>query len=223
MNGYIDTSAPWLNDEIEEALASKPRQGRRKGGKETFDADRFRKTFTYHPADMSQVERDKRLKLAFNTMGGTLIASDTHYDTFEKLFSGIPLDVKVRWIGTKAQLRMLFQLLVKEHKILEKPPGGLNQILAARFKQSDGKSFAPAQIRGAGSKCDMNPVYAVVECLVPEPARADDISRQVADLIEEEQDSAPRGYINGKPRQHLPSGTNASPTPNQHTRSRRKP
>ena len=172
---------------------------------------------------MSNEEREIRLKMAFNKMRGILIDRDTHYDTFESLFSGKPLDVKIKWIGTNAQLRKLFNLLVTKNKLLSKPTGGLNKILTARFKKANGTSFTSQEIKDAGNDGDMSVVNDVVEYLTPIPVQMEDLEQQLSRIILEEQERAElRGDKNGKPQTHLPKGTNSSTNPNQHTRKSKK-
>ena len=195
----------------------------RKADKKSFDPDTFRETFTYWPDGMSEDERNIRLKMAFSRMRGSLIDRDTHYDTFEALLSGKPLDVKIVWIGINSQLRGLFSQLVTKNKILKKPTGGLNQILTARFKKADGTLFTANEIKDAGSDGDMKAVYDVVESLTPSPVKIEDLETQLGRLLTEEQErSELRGMKDNKPQEHLPKGTNLSSKPNQHTRKNNK-
>lgn len=224
VNEYIDNPDPWLTEVID--LALNPPLGIKAGKSEgrnadrkVFDADTFRETFIYQPDGMSDMEREIRLKMAFSRMRGTLIDRNTHYDTFESLFSGKPLDVKIVWIGINSQLRRLFNLLVTKKHLLSKPTGGLNQILTARFKKADGSSFTAQEIKNAGNDGDMSVVNDVVEMLTPVPVSMEDLEQQLSRLKLEEQERAElRGNKNGKPQKHLPKGTNVSQNPNQHTR-----
>lgn len=228
VNDYIDNPDLWLTEEIDMALnppinikAEKPES--RKADKKVFDADTFRETFNYNPDGMSKEERDIRLKMAFNKMRGILIDHDTHYGTFESLFTGKPLDVKIVWIGTNAQLRKLFNLLITKNKLITKPTGGLNKILTARFKKANGTSFTSQEIKDAGNDGDMSVVKDVVEYLTPIPVQMEDLEQQLSRIILEEQERAElRGDKNGKPQKHLPKGTNSSTNPNQHTRKSKK-
>ena len=228
VNEYIDNPNDWLTDEIDIALnppvtIKAGKQESRKADKKAFDANTFRETFTYQPDGMSDQEKEIRLKMAFSRMRGTLIDRNTHYDTFESLFSGKPLDVKIVWIGTNSQLRKLFNLLVTKNRLLSKPTGGLNQILTARFKKVDGTSFTAQEIKDAGNNGDMSVVNDVVEMLTPVPVSMEDLEQQLSRLKLEEQERAElRGNKNGKPQKHLPKGTNVSQTPNQHTRVSKK-
>lgn len=227
-NEYIDNPSSWLTEEIELALkpphiAIKVKPETQKEGRKTFNVDTFRETFTYVIEGMSSQEREIRLKLAFNKMRGILIANDTHYDTFESLFSGKPLDVKIVWTGTNAQLRILFNLLVTKNKLLIKPTGGLNKILSARFIKPDGMSFTAAEIRNAGSGGDMRAVNDVVEFLTPKPISVEDLELQLTRLRTEELErNELEGKKDGKYQKLLPQGTNISIKPNQHTRMIRK-
>lgn len=227
VNEYIDTPDYWLTDEIDNALnppqnITNRRTESRKADKKVFDADTFRDTFTYLPDGMSQKEREIRLKMAFSRIRGVLIDRDTHYDTFETLLSGKPLDVKIIWIGTNSQLRQLFSLLVSKNNIIKKPTGGLNQILTARFKKANGL-FTPNEIKDAGNDGDMSAVEDVVEILTPTPVTMEELEQQLSRLRTEEQERADmKGMINNRHQQHLPKGTNISKNPNQHTRSRKK-
>ena len=172
---------------------------------------------------MSETERNIRLKMAFSRMRGSLIDRDTHYDTFEALLSGKPLDVKIVWIGINSQLRELFSQLATKKKLLKKPTGGLNQILTARFKKADGTLFTAKEIKDAGSDGDMKAVYDVVESLTPSPVKIEDLETQLGRLLTEEQErSELRGMKDNKPQEHLPKGTNLSSKPNQHTRKDNK-
>ena len=228
INDYIDNSDFCLTDEIDFALnpqiGIKPQKPEsRKADKKSFDPDTFRETFTYWPDGMSEDERNIRLKMAFSRMRGSLIDRDTHYDTFEALLSGKPLDVKIVWIGINSQLRGLFSQLVTKNKILKKPTGGLNQILTARFKKADGTLFTANEIKDAGSDGDMKAVYDVVESLTPSPVKIEDLETQLGRLLTEEQErSELRGMKDNKPQEHLPKGTNLSSKPNQHTRKDNK-
>ena len=224
VNGYIDNPDLWLTGEIDMALnppvsIKAGKQESRKVDMKVFDADTFRETFTYQPDGMSQEERETRLKMAFSRMRGTLIDRNTHYDTFESLFSGKPLDVKIVWIGINSQLRKLFNLLVTKNKLLTKPTGGLNQILTARFKKADGTLFTAKEIKDAGNDGDMSVVEEIVKYLTPASVEMEDLERQLSRLQLEEQERADlRGNKDGKPQKHLPKGTNVSNNPNQHTR-----
>lgn len=191
----------------------------RQADKKSFDPDTFRETFTYCPDGMSQEEREIRLKMAFSRMRGMLIDRDTHYDTFEALLSGKPLDVKIVWIGINSQLRELFGQLVTKEKLLKKPTGGLNQILTARFKKENGTLFTANEIKNAGGDGDMSVVNEVVKYLTPKPVTMEDLEIQLRHLRTDEQERAElRGRKNNKLQKHLPKGTNVSCTPNQHTR-----
>lgn len=224
VNEYIDNPDLCLTDEIDLALnppvtIKAGNTESRKVDKKVFNADTFRDTFTYQPDGMSQKEREIRIKMAFSRIRGVLIDRDTHYDTFEALLSGKPLDVKIVWIGINSQLRQLFSLLVTKNKLLKKPTGGLNQILTARFKKADGTLFTANEIKDAGNDGDMSAVEYVVEILTPKPIAIEDLEQQLSRLQTEEQERAElRGSKNNKPQQHLPKGTNVSPKPNQHTR-----
>ena len=228
VNEYIDTPNSWLTEEIEITLnpphiAIKPKSETQKEGRKTFNVDTFRETFMYAIEGMRMQEREIRLKLAFNKMRGILIANDTHYDTFESLFSGKPLDVKIVWTGTNAQLRILFNLLVTKNKLLIKPTGGLNKILSARFIKPDGMSFTAVEIRNAGSGGDMRAVNDVVEFLTPKPISVEDLELQLTRLRTEELErNELEGKKDGKYQKLLPQGTNISIKPNQHTRMIRK-
>ncbi|MBQ3700435.1 MAG: hypothetical protein II886_11100 [Prevotella sp.] len=228
INDYIDNPDLWLTEEIDMALnppinIKAGKKESRKADKKVFDADTFRETFNYQPDGMSNKEREIRLKMAFNKMRGILIDRETHYDTFKSLFTGKPLDVKIVWIGTNAQLRKLFNLLITKNKLISKPTGGLNQILTARFKKVDGSSFTTNEIKDAGNDGDMSVVNDVVEYLTPIPVQMEDLEQQLSRIVLEEQERADlRGDKNGKPQKHLPKGTNSSPTPNQHTRKSKK-
>lgn len=207
----------------EQRSSQSGKQESRKVDKKPFDADTFRETFNYWPDGMSHEERDIRLKMAFSRMRGTLIHRDTHYDTFESLLSGKPLDVKIVWIGINSQLRELFSQLVTKNKLVKKPTGGLNQILTARFKKEDGKPFAPNEIKDAGSDGDMSAVYDVVRFLTPSSVTTEDLELQLRRLQTEEQERADvRGMKDNKYQKHSPKGTNVSVTPNQHTRTTKK-
>jgi hypothetical protein len=226
VNDYIDNPDSWLTDEIDNAL-NPPQNIKigktegRKVDKKVFDADTFRDTFKYFPKDMSQEERTIRLKMAYKRMCGVLISRDTHYDTFEAMFGGKPLDVKIVWIGTNSQLRKLFSLLVTKNKLVNKPVGGLNKILTARFKHVDGTSFTAEEIRNAGNDGDMSAVEDVVEYLTPKPVTIEDLEQQLSRLRTEEQETA-KGKKNGRFQTSMPKGTNVSNTPNQHTRVSKK-
>ncbi len=223
VNEYIDNADFWLTEEIDMVLnppqnikPAKPES--RKADKKTFDPDTFRETFTYCPEGMEKEERSIRLKSAFNNMRGTLIKNDTHYDTFEALLSGKPLDVKIVWVGTNSQLRMLFNQLVIKQKLLRKPTGGINQILSARFKKKDGSSFSSDEIKNAGTDGDMRVVFEVVEFLTPKTVEAEDLESQLRRLHTDEQERADlRGKKDNKYLERLPQGTNVNSTPNQHT------
>lgn len=226
VNEYIDNPNSWLTDEIDNALNPpqniKTRKTEsRKADKKLFDADTFRDTFKYFPKDMSQEERTIRLKMAFKRLCGVLISRDTHYDTFESIFSGKPLDVKIVWIGTNSKLRKLFSLLVTKNKLVSKPTGGLNKILTARFKHADGTSFTADEIRNAGNDGDMGAVEDMVEFLTPKPVTIEDLEQQLVRLRTEEQETA-KGKKNGRYQTSMPKGTNVSNTPNQHTRITKK-
>ena len=228
INDYTDISDLSLTDEIEMALnpsigikPTKPES--RKADKKAFDPDTFTETFSYCPEGMSKEERDIRLKLAFGRMRGTLIDRDTHYETFEALLTGKPLDVKIVWIGINSQLRELFSQLVSKNKLLKKPTGGLNQILTARFKKKDGTRFSANEIKDAGKDGDMGAVNDIVEYLTPSPVTLEDLETQLRRLQTEEQERADqRGKKDNKNQKHLPKGTNLSSTPNQHTRVKKK-
>lgn len=227
-NEYIDNPSSWLTEEIELALkpphiAIKVKPETQKEGRKTFNVDTFRETFTYVIEGMSSQERETRLKLGFNKMRGILIEKNTHYDTFESLFSSKPLDVKIVWTGTNAQLRMLFNLLVTKNKLVKKPTGGLNQILSARFIKPDGTSFTSEEIRNAGSDGDMSAVNEVVEYLTPKPVSLEDLEHQLKRLITEELErNELEGKKDGKYQRLSPTGTNISLKPNQHTRITKK-
>ncbi|MBO7539434.1 MAG: hypothetical protein J6T44_09160 [Prevotella sp.] len=228
VNEYIDNSDFYLIEEIDMALTppqnvkpEKPESG--KADKKAFDPDTFRETFTYWPDGMKQEERDIRLKMAFNRMRGTLIDRNTHYDTFEALLSGKPLDVKIVWIGINSQLRELFSQLVTKKKLLKKPTGGLNQILTARFKKADGTLFTANEIKDAGSDGDMSAVNDVVVFLTPSPVAMEDLETQLRRIQTEELERAElRGMKDNKHQEHLPKGTNLSSKPNQHTHKNNK-
>lgn len=228
INEYIDNPNDWLADEIDLALnppvtIKTGKAESRKADKKVFDADTFRDTFIYLPDGMSLEEREIRIKMAFNRIRGVLIDRDTHYDTFDALLSGKPLDVKVVWVGTNSQLRKLFNLLVTKNKLLKKPTGGLNKILAARFKKADGSLFTAKEIKDAGSDGDMTAVNDVVKILTPIPITMEGLELQLSRLQTEEQERAElRGSKNNKPQQHLPKGTNVSSKPNQQTRMTKK-
>lgn len=228
VNDYIDNPESWLTEEIDLALnppieIKAGKQESRKDDKKPFDPDTFRETFTYYPDGMSQKEREIRLKMAFSRMRGTLIDRNTHYDTFEALLSGKPLDVKIVWIGINSQLRVLFSQLVNKKKLIKKPTGGLNQILTARFKKEDGTLFSANEIKDAGSDGDMSAVNDVVTFLTPSPVTTEDLELQLSRLLSEEQERADqRGMKDNKHQKPLPEGTNVSTTPNQHTRTIKK-
>lgn len=186
--------------------------------KRPFDPDTFRESFTYAPEGMSKKERSIRLKMAFHRAKGILIASDTHYDTFEALLSGKPLDVKIYWTGTNSQLRCLFNLLVTKNHIVKKPTGGLNQILSARFKHEDGTPFTANEIKDAGSDGDMSTVNSIVEILTPKPIEEEDLEQQLRRIITEEQENTEMGRKKA-PKQE---GLSYSNRPNQHTHVSRK-
>lgn len=225
---YIDDSESLLTVEIYLALnpnlSTKTRkQESRKDDKKQFDPDTFRETFTYWPDGMSEKEREIRLKMAFNRMRSTLIDRDTHYDTFEALLSGKPLDVKIVWVGINSQLRNLFNQLVTKNKLLKKPTGGLNQVLTARFKKEDGTLFTANEIKDAGSDGDMSAVNDVVTFLTPTPVTMEDLEQQLSRLITEEREREDqRGMKENKYQKKSPKGTNVSTTPNQHTRTTKK-
>lgn len=228
VNEYIDYSDLYLSDEIDRTLnpslnvkPGKPES--RKADKKPFDPDTFRETFTYWPDGMNEKERDIRLKLAFSRMKGTLIDHDTHYETFESLLSGKPLDVKIVWIGINSQLREFFSQLVTKKKLLKKPTGGLNQILTARFKKADGTLFTANEIKDAGSDGDMSAVNDVVVFLTPSPVAMEDLETQLRRIQTEELERAElRGMKDNKHQEHLPKGTNLSSKPNQHTHKNNK-
>lgn len=228
VNEYIDYSDLYLSDEIDRTLnpslnvkPGKPES--RKADKKPFDPDTFRETFTYWPDGMNEKERDIRLKLAFSRMKGTLIDHDTHYETFESLLSGKPLDVKIVWIGINSQLREFFSQLVTKKKLLKKPTGGLNQILTARFKKTDGTLFTANEIKDAGSDGDMSAVNDVVVFLTPSPVAMEDLETQLRRIQTEELERAElRGMKDNKHQEHLPKGTNLSSKPNQHTHKNNK-
>ncbi len=202
----------------EESQSGKPES--RKADKKPFAPDTYRETFNYWPDGMRKEERDIRLKMAFSRMRGTLIHRDTHYDTFEALLSGKPLDVKIVWIGINSQLRELFSQLVTKNKLVKKPTGGLNQILTARFKKEDGKPFTPNEIKDAGSDGDMSVVNDVVRYLTWEPATMESLEQQLSRLQTEELERADlRGMKDDSYQKHSPKGTSVSVTPNQHTRT----
>lgn len=191
---------------------------KQKADKKPFDPDTFRETFTYAPEGMSKKERSIRLKMAFNKAKGILIASDTHYDTFEALLSGKPLDIKIYWTGTNSQLRCLFNMLVTKNHIVKKPTGGLNQILSARFKHEDGTPFSANEIKDAGSDGDMSVVNSIVEILTPCPVEVEDLEQQLRSLITEEQENNELGRIKAPKQEGMVYGNR----PNQHTRAGRK-
>ena len=194
-----------------------------KKDKKSFDPDTFRETFTYWPDGMREEERAIRLKMAFSRMRGTLIDFNTHYDTFEALLSGKPLDVKIVWIGINSQLRELFSQLVTKGKLLIKPTGGLNKILTARFKKADGTLFTPNEIKDAGSDGDMSAVDDIVKYLSPSPVAMEDLEIQLRRMQTEEKERGElRGMKNNMHQNHLPIGTNLSSKPNQHTRKSNK-
>ena len=228
MIDYIDNAESLLTEEIELALnphlsTNTPKPESRKADKKSFDPDTFRETFTYYPDGMSQKEREIRLKMAFSRMRCTLIDRNTHYDTFEDLLSGKPLDVKIVWVGINSQLRELFSQLVTKNKLLKKPKGGLNQILTARFKKENGTLFTAKEIKDAGSDGDMSAVNDVVTFLSPTPITMEDLELQLSRLLTEEQERADqRGMKDNKHQMPLPKGTNVSVTPNQHTRTIKK-
>jgi hypothetical protein len=228
VNEYIDNSDLYLSEEIDMALNPplNVKQGKpesRKPDKKAFDRDTFRETFTYWPDGMKQEERDIRLKMAFRRMQGTLIDRNTHYNTFEALLSGKPLDMKIVWIGTNSQLRELFSQLVRKQRLIKKPTGGLNQILTARFKKADGTLFAAIEIKDAGSDGDMSAVNDVVAFLTPSPVEMEDLETQLSRLLTEEQERADiRGKKDNNYQEYLPKGTNHSSKPNQHTRKNNK-
>ena len=228
MIDYIDNAESLLTEEIELALnphlsTNTPKPESRKADKKSFDPDTFRETFTYYPDGMNQKEREIRLKMAFSRMRGTLIDRNTHYDTFEDLLSGKPLDVKIVWVGINSQLRELFSQLVTKNKLLKKPKGGLNQILTARFKKENGTLFTAKEIKDAGSDGDMSAVNDVVTFLSPTPITMEDLELQLSRLLTEEQERADqRGMKDNKHQMPLPKGTNVSVTPNQHTRTIKK-
>lgn len=233
VNEYLDDTNRWLSDEIDLALnphlaAVKPGKGKNDGARKTFNIDTFRETFTYKPDNMTEAERDIRLKLAFTRMQGSLIDRATHYDTFNALFSGSPLDVKIVWVGINSQLRCLFSLLLNKKltgskkALIMKPVGGINQILSARFIHEDGSSFTPDEIRNAGNDGDMSTVEEVVKCLTPKPTDIEDLEAQLRSLITEEQQRSEQGRKDGRNRKALPEGTNTSPTPNQHTHTSKR-
>ena len=225
---YIDDSESLLTEEIYLALTpnlstNTRKQESKKGDKKQFDPDTFRETFTYWPDGMSEKEREIRLKMAFNRMRSTLIDRDTHYDTFEALLSGKPLDVKIVWVGINSQLRILFNQLVTKNKLLKKPTGGLNQVLTARFKKEDGKLFTANEIKDAGSDGDMDAVNDVVTYLTPTNVTMEDLEQQLSRLITEEREREDqRGMKDNKYQKKSPKGTNVSTTPNQHTRTTKK-
>ena len=228
VNEYIDNSDLYLSEEIDMALNPplNVKQGKpesRKPDKKAFDRDTFRETFTYWPDGMKQEERDIRLKMAFERMRGTLMDRDTHYDSFEALLSGKPLDMKIVWIGTNSQLRELFSQLVRKQSLIKKPTGGLNQILTARFKKVDGTPFTAIEIKDAGSDGDMSAVNDVVAFLTPSPVEMEDLETQLRRIQTEEQERAElKGMKDNKHQEHLPKGTNLSSKPNQHTRKNNK-
>lgn len=191
---------------------------KKQGVKKPFDSDTFRETFTYAPEGMSKKERGIRLRLAFDEARGILIANDTHFDTFESLLSGKPLDIKIYWKGTNSQLRCLFNLLVTKKHIIKKPTGGLNQILSARFKHEDGTPFTPNEIKNAGNDGDMRVVNNIVELLTPRPIEEEDIEQQLRRLLTEEQENTELGRIKA-PKQEALSYSNR---PNQHTNVSKK-
>lgn len=186
--------------------------------KRPFDQNTFRGTFTYAPEGMSSKERNIRLKMAFNMAKCALIASDTHYDTFETLLSGKPLDIRIYWTGTNSQLRCLFSLLVTKNHIVKKPTGGLNQILSARFMHEDGTPFTPNEIKDAGSDGDMSIVNKIVEILTPRPIEVEDLEQQLRRLITEELENNELGRRMAPKQEGMVYGSR----PNQHTRSGRK-
>jgi len=228
VNEYIDNPNLWLTEEIDMALNPQPnikppKPESRKADKKPFAPDTYRDTFTYWPDGMSKEERDIRLKLAFSRMRGTLIHRDTHYDTFEALLNGKPLDVKIVWIGTNSQLRGLFNQLVTKNKLVKKPTGGLNQILTARFKKENGTPFTSNEIKNAGSTGDMSVVNDVVSYLAPASATTEDLEIQLSRILTEEQERADMmGKKDGKYQRYSPKGTNVSATPNQHTRTTKR-
>lgn len=193
-------------------------QTKQKTVKKPFDTDTFRETFTYAPEGMSKKERSIRLKMAFNKAKGILITSDTHYDTFEALLSGKPLDIKIYWKGTNSQLRCLFNLLVTKKHIVKKPTGGLNQILSARFKHEDGTHFTPNEIKDAGSDGDMSVVISIVEILTPSPVEIEDLELQLRRLITDEQENNELGRRKAPKQEGMVYGNR----PNQHTHTDRK-
>ena len=95
MNEYV----LYLETKKKEFSDDRVKPESRKADRKPFDPDTFRETFTYWPDGMKQEEREFKLKMAFRRISGTLIERDTHYDTFEALLSGKPLDVKIVWIG----------------------------------------------------------------------------------------------------------------------------
>lgn len=219
MNEYV----LYLETKKKEFSDDRVKPESRKADRKPFDPDTFRETFTYWPDGMKQEERDIRLKMTFRRMRGTLIDRNTHYDTFEALLSGKPLDVKIVWIGINSQLRELFSQLATKKKLLKKPTGGLNQILTARFKKADGTLFTAKEIKDAGNGGDMSAVNDVVSYLTPSPAEKEDLKIQLSRLFTEEQERADmRGKKDNKYQESLPKGMNHSSKPNQHTRKNRK-
>ena len=219
MNEYV----LYLETKQKEFSDDRVKPESRKADRKPFDPDTFRETFTYWPDGMKQEVRDFKLKEAFRRMQGTLIDRKTHYDTFEALLSGKPLDVKIVWTGTNSQLRELFSQLVRKQKLLKKPTGGLNQILTARFKKADGTLFTANEIRDAGSDGDMSAVNDAVASLTPLQVEMEDLETQLSRLLTEEQERADmRGKKDNKYQGHLPKGMNYSSKPNQHTRKNNK-
>jgi len=224
VNEYIDHPASSLTEEIDKAIRPQMeviagKKGKPKADKKPFDPDTYRETFIYNPENMSIEEISIRLKMAFWYMQGTLIDSSTHFDTFEALLTGTPLDVKITWIGGTNQLRELFSQLVTKKKILWKPKVGLNQILSARFKKTDGTSFTAIQIKDGGTSKDTGIIDKVVECLTPQTVSIEELDQQLKRLHTAEQERADmRGTKNGKFQEPLPTGTTVSTTPNKRTR-----
>lgn len=68
------------------------------------------------------------------------IDKDTSHEEFEKLFTGVPTDVTVKWIAPKSALKFLISKL-KEHGYIE-PASKIWVITESHFKDAQDKLFS---------------------------------------------------------------------------------
>ena len=68
------------------------------------------------------------------------IDQDTDHEEFEKLFTGVPTDIIVRWLAPKSALKALMSELKKREYIT--PAGRVWVITESHFKDADNKMFS---------------------------------------------------------------------------------